>query len=243
MISEIITILQPNLLLVNAEANNTSAIALPSGGTAPYIYSWSNGDTTQTIVNLLSGVYTITVEDSNGCKAIESVITDIQFSIDSLTNISSNSLGAIYISSNTNSAQYEWSGPNGYSSIDEDIVDLTDAGCYTVIVTDVSQFSSDTTICISDITTVENYNIDLQEIDLFPNPSSDKLKIRFKSPVTSVEIKIINVSGQTQDIKVEKALESNLFQIDISNLENGVHFIRLIVGDYVSTKKILVRHK
>ena len=44
-----------------------SAQAFPTGGTAPYSYEWSNGETTQTISGLLSGSYTCIVTDANGC--------------------------------------------------------------------------------------------------------------------------------------------------------------------------------
>ena len=38
------------------------------GGTMPYNYVWSNGETTQDIFNLEAGTYTITVTDDKGCK-------------------------------------------------------------------------------------------------------------------------------------------------------------------------------
>jgi hypothetical protein len=39
-----------------------------SGGTAPYTYLWSTGDTTNAITNLSVGTYTVTVTDDNGCE-------------------------------------------------------------------------------------------------------------------------------------------------------------------------------
>ena len=38
-----------------------------SGGTAPYSYLWSNGETTDDLANLIAGIYTITVTDDNNC--------------------------------------------------------------------------------------------------------------------------------------------------------------------------------
>src|SRR5690606_31263864 len=38
-----------------------------SGGTGPYQYAWSHGPTTQDVVGLSAGTYTITVTDVNSC--------------------------------------------------------------------------------------------------------------------------------------------------------------------------------
>jgi hypothetical protein len=46
--------------------------ATQSGGTAPYTYLWSNGQTTVTAINLGAGTYTCTVSDDAGCKDITS---------------------------------------------------------------------------------------------------------------------------------------------------------------------------
>ncbi len=51
-------------------ASNGSITANPSGGTSPYTYLWSNGQTTQTISGLSAGTYTVTVTDANACIAI-----------------------------------------------------------------------------------------------------------------------------------------------------------------------------
>ena len=47
-----------------AEGNIT---AIVNGGTAPYTYYWSDGQTSQTAINLVPNTYTVTVTDANGC--------------------------------------------------------------------------------------------------------------------------------------------------------------------------------
>ena len=44
------------------------ANVLPSGGTAPYTYLWSNFETTQTIDSLPAGHYQVTLTDANNCQ-------------------------------------------------------------------------------------------------------------------------------------------------------------------------------
>jgi gliding motility-associated-like protein len=51
----------------NCGVCNGSLTANPGGGTAPYLYLWSTGDTTQTVSNLCAGLYSVTVTDAQGC--------------------------------------------------------------------------------------------------------------------------------------------------------------------------------
>ncbi len=64
--------LLPNITSTNetsASANNGTAAASPTGGTAPYSFLWSNGSTMASITGLDSDTYTVTVTDANGCSA------------------------------------------------------------------------------------------------------------------------------------------------------------------------------
>jgi gliding motility-associated-like protein len=50
--------------------NGTGSInSIPAGGVSPYTYSWTNQATTQNINGLQVGIYTVTVNDFNGCQA------------------------------------------------------------------------------------------------------------------------------------------------------------------------------
>ena len=43
-----------------------------TNGTQPYSYHWSNNQTTDSIVNVLPGVYSVTVTDAKGCRDVKS---------------------------------------------------------------------------------------------------------------------------------------------------------------------------
>ncbi|MBI1223910.1 MAG: T9SS type A sorting domain-containing protein [Bacteroidetes bacterium] len=72
---------QPDQLEANANstnetmpsANDGTASVNPSGGTAPYLISWSNGATVLTISDLSPGNYTVTITDVNSCSATSQV--------------------------------------------------------------------------------------------------------------------------------------------------------------------------
>lgn len=55
---------------VDCNGDNTGILeAEVQGGTMPYTYAWSNGETTAEITDLLAGTYTLTVTDAQGCTA------------------------------------------------------------------------------------------------------------------------------------------------------------------------------
>lgn len=60
-------------LFVCPDDSTGQAMAMPIGGTAPFDFNWSNGDTTQAIAELSAGTYIVTVVDANDCMAVDSV--------------------------------------------------------------------------------------------------------------------------------------------------------------------------
>ncbi len=75
------------IVVMDADFDQLTMWATPTGGTPPYQFLWNTGATTDTIANLISDtLYFVTVTDANGCTAEE------HFYIISSTNESGNDL-------------------------------------------------------------------------------------------------------------------------------------------------------
>lgn len=78
-----LTITEPIALSTSAVAtdetcpncNDGTATATPVGGTAPYTYLWSDGQTTNPATGLTPGTYTVDITDANGCFVTSSSVT------------------------------------------------------------------------------------------------------------------------------------------------------------------------
>jgi len=119
--------------------NDGSTTVIPQGGTAPYNYNWSNGQTTQQAIDLIAGTYSVMVLDSNSCATSVSVTVGQPVQVGAVltpTNILCNgdSSGNITVNSVTGTTgpyTYNWS--DGHNDpINQNLT----AGTYYVTITD-----------------------------------------------------------------------------------------------------------
>jgi len=125
---------------VSCNGGNDGTLASSiTGGTAPYTYDWSNGETTANIQDLYASIYILTVTDANDCNAAANIsLTEPQqmnIGLLATTNILCNgaSTGAIDVSVNEGVAPYTYLWSNGETT--EDINNIP-AGSYTLTATD-----------------------------------------------------------------------------------------------------------
>ena len=77
MLYEVITESTQLVSDVTCYAGNDGAIDVTlSGGTLPYSYNWSNGQTTEDASSLTSGYYTYLMTDAQGCTIGDTVFVD-----------------------------------------------------------------------------------------------------------------------------------------------------------------------
>lgn len=111
----------------------------PSGGTAPYTFSWQNGATTEDLSGLVGGIYRVTVTDNAGCSLLtpinvpkKSIQVNTQV-IQPLCN--GDSTGSIVITPLDNSTTYTYVWSNGGST---NSISNAPVGNYSVTITDAT---------------------------------------------------------------------------------------------------------
>lgn len=120
-----------------------SIVLTVSGGTAPYIYSWSNGATTKDIMSVGAGMYDVTITDANMCVYFGSYMVSgpaALMATEAIVDILCNGLstGSIDMTISGGVAPYSFAWSNGATM--EDIAGLM-AGTYSVTITDGNQCS------------------------------------------------------------------------------------------------------
>jgi large repetitive protein len=145
-----------------AGACDGSIMALASGGTLPYTYTWNpTGQNTQTAINLCSGGYTCTITDANGCITTTSdsiispnvLVLGAPVVVDALCNNSPDGSIDISVSGGATPYTFAWTGPAPFTATTEDITGVV-AGSYTVLITDNNGCSTLDTIVVGAQTTV-----------------------------------------------------------------------------------------
>ncbi len=139
------TITEPSLITHEASVSdsdqgldNGTASVVIEGGIAPYEIVWSTGETTQEIQDLEPGIYTYTIEDSNGCIQAGSV--EIGTIYAAMTSSVSILKDVSCYAGNDGAAVIDVQGGNAPYQIvyDPEILDLNaiSAGVYIVTITD-----------------------------------------------------------------------------------------------------------
>lgn len=153
-VSQTFTITQPNAItlaftksnvLCNAACNGTAAV-IPSGGTAPFTYSWSpvgtfTGSTLSFISGLCPNIYTVTVRDANNCVTTGTVqitepaaLTGTLNFTNALCNSQCNGSATLTVSGGTPTYTFSWSGSTSTTNIASSLC----AGNYSGTVTDAN---------------------------------------------------------------------------------------------------------
>lgn len=163
---------------------NGLIFVVPQGGVGPYLYSWSTGSSENLVADLCAGTYIVTITDEgqSGCTASVSIEVSqpdsLYHLIDLLKPVSDTSSGEIQIAVQGGVPGYNalWTGPNGFTSLEEDISGL-EAGTYILFLFDSQDCSITDTIIVEDLRTSVP-ELSFEDLDIFPNPANSIIQIK-----------------------------------------------------------------
>ncbi|MEY3441962.1 MAG: hypothetical protein RLZZ519_243, partial [Bacteroidota bacterium] len=132
-------------------SSNGQATVTPNGGTSPYTYQWSSGQTTAMATGLLPGTYTVTISDRYGYDIVDTVTVtspsplqlNVQIGAESCDGTADGAID-LHTSGGTPGYNFIWST----GDMVEDLNSLT-AGTYSVTVTDAAGCVYSDTVSLS----------------------------------------------------------------------------------------------
>lgn len=112
--------------------------AIVTGGTLPYVYQWSTGDSTSEINVSASGTYTVTVVDADGCTLTQDIIINVADPCNSFSaSISEESIGNVILTPTVTGGNQPYSYSWSTGETTQSITVIND-GVYTLTVYDAN---------------------------------------------------------------------------------------------------------
>ncbi|MEW6468303.1 MAG: T9SS type A sorting domain-containing protein [Bacteroidota bacterium] len=212
-----------------------TAQAFVSGGTPPYMYSWSGGQSTSSVTGLCQGTYTVVVVDAMGnfCTASTTITGPFSTYTTTPTNASCSTCcdgsATVNVAGGSPPYTYSWA-PGGQTT--QTVTGLC-PGTYTVCATDQNGRCCCAPVTISFATGQAELNIGLFQVQ--PNPSSGLFTIIAETELSQVSI--YNTLGE----KIrEVSLTGKEAEIDLSDCPKGVYLVHVRTGEQLAIRKIVL---
>jgi hypothetical protein len=250
-----VVVVDPQELSIDFAVDQISCFSLTDGvitvtaggGAGGYTYSidGENFGESNVFENLAAGTYDMYVQDANGCsiQVLQSLVivepSALSVVIDEVGGDGGNGTGFISVTADGGTAPYtyEWSGPDGYASSDEDIIDLV-TGNYTVTVTDENGCQSET--ATGEITNVAEFANGVS-LTLSPNPTNAEFRLNM-SGLTGDKLTYTIMDAQGRKVMNKELGNANgnrTETVDVRALSAGVYYVTVQVGNDNATLKLI----
>lgn len=218
-----------------------SASSSLTGGTAPFTYAWSNGNTTANLTAAAPGTYTLTVTDAAGCAKTDTVLignTCTGFlanadSTDASCGTCADGSATVIVTGGT-TMTYSWVPSGGTAPT---ATGLT-PGTYTVTVTDISG-------CVATSFTIVNFSTSIEEnavmanTNIYPNPGKDVFTVHIPEQFGgATTITVTNYLGETVFAKTLDSFGNK--EVNLSELASGKYAVKFSSAKYTVNKNLTI---
>ena len=222
-----------SVIITDASAptiNNGAVNLTVTGATAPIIYNWSNGATTEDINFLSAGNYSVTVTDVLGCS------NTISATVENLCGpatgiVATPSATSVFIDWDDMGAMgyrvmYKPAGPGPFTQINTPVSSITIPGLtpstgYTFKIKNKCPGAPGSFMSSGNFITspLKEINVDEEIISVYPNPNNGKFIIEGINEQT--EIFVYDLSGQLiESFQIKESVE-----IDLSERNDGLYLL------------------
>jgi PKD repeat protein len=152
--------------------------------------------------------------------------------------------------SSNSPTQWVWeflgNGINPSASTLENPTDISysQSGIYTVKLTAYNANGSDDTVKVSYININCTVGLDefvKDEINIYPNPATDKVFIKLNKKIQNCNIKVVDFSGKVVSDNTINDNKADLFELPLTNFSSGFYTIIISSTNYLIRKKIIVK--
>jgi hypothetical protein len=210
-------------------------------------YSWSNGDTTQSIQVTNTGSFTVTTTNTDACAGVgASDAVSVTFTATPTAAGSFTTNGNIVTFSNTSTgaSSYSWDfGDFTNSSAAAPLHAYAANGDYQVVLTAINGNCTDTVVFNVAITVSIEELMGLSNLTIYPNPASEGAIVSFvNNEGNSFDIQLIDQLGRViMSHNNIQSIGSNMVNVDLTNLSDGIYSIQLKSDQNTISKRLIVR--
>jgi len=209
----------------NGNSNGSASVGT-TGGTSPYLYSWSNGASGTSATGLSEGTYTVTVSDSCGATASTPVIitqpATLTLSGDS-ADVTGSCNGSAWIITVGGTMPYTYSWSTGGQTTDT--ITNQCVGDYCCVVTDANGCTGSVCINVDLFTGINQAGANSKGLRVYPNPNNGSFIMELSGTNGESSVEIYNILGQTI-LNEELLNKSNA--INLSSATSGIYFYRVV---------------
>jgi len=215
--------------------NGTFSLVLDAG--MADTYEWSTTETTPTIEVSAVGEYSVSATNAAGCVATDTI--DVQ--VASIPEVEAGNdtvwCEGTSFSLPANSATglfYVWT-----DELENIVTAVTAVGTYYVTGTANGCYGTDSMVVAACNTTGIIDSKSALNVDVYPNPATDFVKINVNEAIENITIEFVSVTGQV--VFNDNTSVNGEMYLDLSSVSKGIYFLKLSTESKVYVQQVVVQ--